>query len=75
MVVLGPPAGLLRERADKVLTSHFSFRVLRQKGSHVTLTNDASFFTVPLHPELDMGTLQAILSDARIERDDFMKYV
>jgi len=59
----------------KVLTKHFGFRVLRQRGSHVTLTNDASFITVPLHPELDTGTLRAILSDARIERADFMKYI
>ena len=59
----------------KVLTKHFGFRVLRQKGSHVTLTNDASFITMPLHPELDKGTLLAILSDARIERGDFMKYI
>lgn len=48
--------------------------MLRQKGSHVTLTNDASFITVPLHPELDKGTLRAILNDARIEREEFMRY-
>jgi predicted RNA binding protein YcfA (HicA-like mRNA interferase family) len=45
----------------KILTKHFRFRVLRQKGSHVTLTNDISFITIPLHPELDKGTLNAIL--------------
>lgn len=59
----------------KILTKHFAFRVLRQRGSHVTLTNDVSLITVPLHPELDKGTLSAILIDAKIERDDFMKYV
>ncbi len=58
----------------KILTKHFGFRVLRQKGSHVTLTNDVSFITVPLHPELDRGTLRAILNDARIERGDFERY-
>ncbi|MDA4123398.1 MAG: type II toxin-antitoxin system HicA family toxin [Thaumarchaeota archaeon] len=59
----------------KILTKHFGFRVLRQRGSHVTLTNDISFITVPLHSELDTGTLQAILYDARIQRNEFTKYV
>ncbi len=59
----------------KTLAKYYGFRVLRQKGSHVTLTNDASFITVPLHPELDTGTLQAILNDARIERNEFLKHV
>ncbi len=58
----------------KILTKNFGFRVLRQRGSHVTLTNDASFITVPLHPELDKGTLLSILNDARIDRDDFARY-
>ena len=42
----------------KILTKRFGFRVLRQRGSHVTLTDDSSFITVPLHPELDKGTLR-----------------
>ncbi len=63
------------QKLIKILTKHFGFRVLRQSGSHVTLTNDVSFITVPLHPELDRGTLRAILGDAAIEREEFMKYV
>jgi predicted RNA binding protein YcfA (HicA-like mRNA interferase family) len=59
----------------KILTKYFGFRVLRQKGSHVTLTNDVSFITVPLHPELDKGTLNAILKDAKIKREEFIKRV
>lgn len=59
----------------RVLTKHFGFRVLRQRGGHVTRTNDISFISVPLHPELDKGTLRAILNDARIEREEFMRYV
>jgi predicted RNA binding protein YcfA (HicA-like mRNA interferase family) len=58
-----------------ILTKHFGFRILRQKGSHVTLTNDISFITVPLHRELDKGTLNAILKDAKIKREKFIKYV
>jgi predicted RNA binding protein YcfA (HicA-like mRNA interferase family) len=59
----------------RILMKRFGFRVLRQRGSHATLTNDISFITVSLHSELDIGTLQAILQDARIERDEFMKLV
>lgn len=59
----------------KILTKHFGFRTLRQKGSHVTLTNDIVFITVPLHDELDKGTLNSILKDADISREEFLKYV
>ncbi len=59
----------------KVLTKHFGFRVLRQRGSHVTLTNDSSFITVPMHHELDPGTLRAILNDARVTREHFLRFV
>tara|TARA_Y100000296_G_scaffold86165_1_gene124945 strand:+ start:1279 stop:1497 length:219 start_codon:yes stop_codon:yes gene_type:complete len=58
----------------KILTKHFGFRTLRQKGSHVTQTNDLVFLTVPLHKELDNGTLRAILRDANISRDEFFEY-
>lgn len=57
----------------KILTKYFGFRVLQQRGSHVTLTNGISFITVPLHPELDKGTLNAILNDAKIDREDFLR--
>ncbi|MFH1325278.1 MAG: type II toxin-antitoxin system HicA family toxin [archaeon] len=59
----------------KILTKFFGFRTLRQRGSHVTLTNDLVFLTVPLHLESDKGTLLAILKDANISRDDFLEYV
>jgi predicted RNA binding protein YcfA (HicA-like mRNA interferase family) len=59
----------------KILAKHFGFRVLRQRGSHVTLTNDISFITVPMHPELDPGTLKAILNDARVGREELLRYL
>lgn len=59
----------------KILTKYFGFRVLRQKGSHVTLTNDVAFITIPLHDELARGTLNAILKDADISREEFLEYV
>ena len=57
----------------KILSKFFGFRALRQRGSHVTLTNDSVFLTVPLHKELDRGTVLAILRDAGISRDDFLE--
>ncbi|MBI2044165.1 type II toxin-antitoxin system HicA family toxin [Candidatus Pacearchaeota archaeon] len=59
----------------KILAKFFGFRTLRQRGSHVTLTNDLVFLTVPLHKELDRGTLLAILRDAGIPRDEFLDKV
>lgn len=57
----------------KILYKHFGFRPIRQKGDHVTITNDKSFVTVPLHKELDIGTLKAILDDCGISRKEFIK--
>ena len=57
----------------KILSKFFGFRALRQRGSHITLTNDSVFLTVPLHKELDRGTLLAILRDAGISRDDCLE--
>ncbi len=59
----------------KILAKFFGFRTLRQRGSHVTLTNDLVFLTVPLHKEMDRGTLLAILRDARISRDEFLEHI
>lgn len=59
----------------KILTKHFDFRVLGQKGSHITLTNDLVFITVPLHGELAKGTLMSVLKDAGISREEFMEHL
>jgi len=46
----------------------------RQKGSHVVLKSPCgSRVTVPLHDELDRGTLLAILKEADISREEFLK--
>lgn len=50
---------------------------VRQKGSHVRLIDDANPehkpVTVPLHKEIDKGLLRAIIRDANITLDDFMR--
>lgn len=59
----------------KILTKQFGYEVARMRGSHVTLVKHGNplIITVPLHDELDRGTLRAILRKAGIEVDDFVK--
>ena len=46
----------------------FGFKIQLQKGSHVKLrreiNNDRQTLTIPLHDELDAGTLKAIIRQA-----------
>jgi predicted RNA binding protein YcfA (HicA-like mRNA interferase family) len=58
------------------LLALFGFKKIRQKGSHVMLIKDTRQgkigCVVPLHDELETGTLLAILRQAKISRDDFL---
>ncbi|MBM3118250.1 MAG: addiction module toxin, HicA family [Chloroflexi bacterium] len=49
------------------------FRFKRQEGSHVTLRRDEPFcqVVVPLHKELDRGTLRAIIRQAGLSVAEF----
>lgn len=53
------------------------FEKRRQKGSHVILSKERSgkmFFTVvPLHDEIDRGTLLEIIRQCGLRRDEFVK--
>jgi predicted RNA binding protein YcfA (HicA-like mRNA interferase family) len=51
----------------------FGYVVYRQKGSHVTLVREdpPSQTTVPVHKELDKGTLRAILRQAGVNVEEF----
>lgn len=48
------------------------FRITRRRGSHVVLRSDSKIVTVPLHSELDRGTLLAILQQAGISKEEFL---
>ena len=52
------------------------FQPIRQKGSHVILvkeTPECKISTVvPLHKELDKGTLLEIIRQAKLKRDEFI---
>lgn len=61
------------KRCVKVLEK-FGFVVYRQRGSHVTLVREhpPNQTTVPMHRELDRGTLRAILRQTEVSLDDFI---
>lgn len=54
--------------------SKAGFHVTRQRGSHVILRHeDGRGTVVPLHDELDRGTLLAIMHQCGLTRDEFLK--
>jgi predicted RNA binding protein YcfA (HicA-like mRNA interferase family) len=55
----------------KILCNEYGFRAIRQKGSHVTLTNGTIYVTVP-GKEIRVGLLAVILKDCGISRDEFL---
>jgi len=58
----------------KILCNRFGYYVIRQKGSHATLTNDTIYITVPIK-EIRVGLLGVILSDCEITREEFLKEI
>lgn len=50
------------------------WRVARQRGSHVTLVKEGTqlILTVPLHSELDRGTLRRLIRDAGVTVEEFV---
>lgn len=53
----------------------FGFYLKRREGSHIILRRDAPFaqVVVPAHKELDRGTLRAIIRQAGLTVDEFVK--
>jgi predicted RNA binding protein YcfA (HicA-like mRNA interferase family) len=51
------------------------FYFKRQEGSHIILRRDSPFtqIVVPDHKELDRGTLRAIIRQAGLSVDEFVK--
>lgn len=54
--------------------SKAGFVIYRQRGSHVTLIRQSptAQTTIPLHKELDKGTLRAIIRQAGLTVDEFV---
>jgi predicted RNA binding protein YcfA (HicA-like mRNA interferase family) len=60
----------------KILSKHFGFSPVRQKGSHIILEHpDGRFTVVPAHNPIKLGTMRDILSQASISEEDFLKHV
>lgn len=49
------------------------FKVVRQRGSHVSLQKGTYQTVVPLHDELARGTLAGILKQTGVTRDDLFR--
>ncbi len=65
--------------AIKILCNKFGFEISGRSGSHVRLskiTSEGKVGTVvPMHEEIKIGTLRGILKLAKINPDEFSKYI
>jgi predicted RNA binding protein YcfA (HicA-like mRNA interferase family) len=68
---------LPRVSGEQVVTAlvRIGFRVRRQHGSYIIMRRESPFgqTVVPNHPEIDRGTLRAIIRQVGISVDDFKK--
>ncbi len=53
------------------------FKIVRQSGSHIHLWNEKRriLVTVPNHKELAKGTLNGIIKQSKMDRDEFLSDV
>ena len=63
----------------KILCNRFGFQVIRQRGSHVLIKKDIGNrkigTVVPMHNELKIGTLKAILKQAEVSEEEFIQCI
>lgn len=61
----------------RILCNKYGFKSIRQKGSHILLIKHIDGVkvgcVVPLHEELKVGTIKAILKQARITEEELNK--
>lgn len=48
------------------------FYFVSQKGSHAKYSNGVYSYIIPMHEEVQKGTLKNILKQAHVELDEFM---
>lgn len=66
-----PPLPVLSGKQVIAILERHGFEVVRQRGSHVRVKHsDGRSTTVPLHRELDRGTLRGILRQAQLGVED-----
>ncbi|MCK4884848.1 type II toxin-antitoxin system HicA family toxin [Candidatus Bathyarchaeota archaeon] len=49
------------------------FKIVHQKGSHLYLTDSKHKITVPRHKTIQKGTLLAIIQQAGLTKEEFLK--
>jgi predicted RNA binding protein YcfA (HicA-like mRNA interferase family) len=69
-----PPLPIISGAACIAALAKLGYKKFRQKGSHVRLECEGRpSVTVPLHDELDRGTLRGIIRSAEISVEEFVK--
>lgn len=67
------------EKVVKILCNKLSFSISGRSGSHVRLSKETPEgkvgTVVPIHSELKIGTLKGILKLAKIDEEEFKKYL
>ena len=67
------------EKAIKILCNKLGFQVTGRTGSHVRLSKMTPAgkigTVVPMHNELKIGTLKSVLKLAKIDEEEFSKYL
>ena len=56
-----------------VVLKGLGFELARQRGSHVVLRRGAQGCVVPMHRELETGTLHGIIKQAGIDAEAFLR--
>ena len=72
-----PKLGIFSGREVRRILENEGFLCVRQKGSHMVLQKreDETTVTVPVpdHAEIRIGTLQSIIRQSGLARDQFMR--
>jgi len=67
------------DKVIKILCNKMGFEISGRAGSHVRLskmTAEGKVGTVvPMHDELKIGTLKGVLKLAKVDEDEFSKYL
>lgn len=67
------------EKLLKILCNKFGFSTLRQRGSHVSISKQTPIgkigTVIPMHSELKIGTLKAILKQVGISEDEISQFL
>ncbi|MEM2941861.1 MAG: type II toxin-antitoxin system HicA family toxin [Candidatus Bathyarchaeia archaeon] len=51
------------------------FRPVRQRGSHILLSDNGNIVVIPRHDEIKPGTLLSIIDQAKLTREEFLKLI